>query len=409
LTESTFSRRDFLARAVITAGAGLLGCSDSVDPLPDPDPDPSKSGLDHIIVVTMENRSFDHLLGWVPGADGKQSGLTYLDESGAPHVTHHLTDSQECAGADPNHSFEGGRTEYNNGACDGWLTTEGNDLYAIGYYEAADEAFLGRAALEWTVLDKYFAPILGPTFPNRLISQSGQTDRLSNTETASTLPTIWDRLIIANLRGRNYGNTLTTAGLWGARYASLIRPMSEFFRDAINGDLPEVAFIDPDFAIGAPNNSYHPPSDIRDAEAFLANIYSAITRSPNWKSTLLVITFDEWGGFFDHVRPPVAPIPDIERAAGNTDGLRGFRVPTLLISPFAPRGAVSSALYDHASILRTIEWRWSLAPLSVRDAQANSLADELNFRSPQLTAPVIEVPGGPFGRECPPAAFRESR
>src|SRR5258707_5134213 len=167
--------------------------------------------------------------------------------------------------------------------------------------------------------------------------------------------------------------------------------MIEFFRDAIKGNLPDVAFVDPDFAIEAPNNSYDPPIDIRDAEAFLANIYTVVTQSPNWKSTLLIITFDEWGGFFDHVRPPVAPIPEIERAAGNTDGLRGFRVPTLLISPFARRGAVSSAVYDHASILRTIEWRWRLAPFSVRDAQANSLADELNFWGPQLTAPVIEI------------------
>lgn len=396
MKEFALSRRDFLTHLAVAAGAGLVGCSDSTDP----NPDPSES-LDHIVVVTMENRSFDHLLGWVPGADGKQSGLVYADTTGASHATHHLTDFQQCAFADPNHSFEGGRAEYNNGACDGWLTTPGNDLYAIGYYEAADESFLGRAAPAWTVLDRYFAAILGPTHPNRLISQAGQTDRLSNELVANTLPTIWDRLAAANLRGRNYGNTLTTAGLWGARYSSLIRPMSEFFRDAINGDLPEVAFIDPDFAIDAPNNSYHPPSDIRDAEAFLANIYSAVTRSPNWKSTLLVITFDEWGGFFDHVRPPVSPIPDIERAAGNTDGLRGFRVPTLLISPFARRGAVSSAVYDHASILRTIEWRWKLAPLSVRDAQANNLADELNFGSPQLTAPVIDVPGGPFGKVCP--------
>ena len=349
----------------------------------------------------MENRSFDHLLGWLPGADGKQSGLAYLDAAGTSHSTHHLTDFQECASADPNHSFEGGRTQYNNGACDGWLRTPGNDLYSIGYYEAADESFLGRAAPAWTVLDRYFAPILGPTFPNRIISQGGQTDRLSNDVVPSTLPTIWDRLAAANLRGRNYGDTMTTAGLWGTRYSSLIRPMSEFFRDATDGDLPEVAFIDPDFAKDAPSNSYHPPSDIRDAEAFLANIYSAVTRSPNWKSTLLVITFDEWGGFFDHVRPPVAPIPDSERAIGNTDGLRGFRVPALLISPFARRGAVSSVVYDHASILKTIEWRWKLAPLSVRDAQANNLADELTFGSPLLTAPVIDVPAGLFGKKCP--------
>ncbi|HEY3258133.1 MAG TPA: alkaline phosphatase family protein, partial [Gemmatimonadaceae bacterium] len=284
-------------------------------------------------------------------------------------------------------------------ACDGWLTAPGNRINAIGYYEASDVAFLGRAAPAWTVLDRYFAPFLGPTYANRLISQAAQTDRLSNTLIASTLPAIWDRLSAAGFSGRNYGYSLTTTSLWGSRYASLKRPISDFFNDAASGSLPDVAFVDPDF-LKEPSNSYHWPGDIRDGEAFLAGIYGAVTRSPAWSSTLLIVTFDEWGGFFDHVPPPVAPIPAGERMVGNLDGLRGFRVPTILISPFARRGAVSSAVYDHTSILRLIEWRWSLAPLSVRDAQANNIADALDFANPQLSAPAIEVPAGPFGVPC---------
>jgi phospholipase C len=140
---------------------------------------------------------------------------------------------------------------------------------------------------------------------------------------------------------------------------------------------------------------------MRDGEAFLSSVYRAVTTSPAWPSTLLIITFDEWGGFFDHVPPPVAPIPPGEYALGNVDGLRGFRVPTLLISPFARRRHVSSTVYDHASILRLIEWRWGLAPLTVRDAEANNLADALDFAHPQTDAPVIPVPIGPFGGRCP--------
>jgi len=390
----TISRRDFVARMAAAAGVGIVGCSDSSGP-----PSPPDGRLDHVIVVTMENRSFDHLLGWLPGADGRQSGLVYEDRDGNPQSTYRLTDFQGCGLPDPTHSFEGGRAEYNNGACDGWLTAPGNDRYAIGYYEASDVAFLGRAAPAWTVLDRYFAPFLGPTYPNRLISQAGQTDRLSNTLVASTLPTIWDRLSAAGLSGRNYGDSLTTAALWGGRYTSLIRPMSAFFSDAASGSLPSVAFVDPDF-LREPSNSYHPPGDIRDGEAFLASIYGAVTRGPAWSSTLLILTFDEWGGFFDHVPPPVAPVPAIERAAGHFDGLRGFRVPTILVSPFVRRGAVSSAVYDHSSVLRLIEWRWGLEPLSVRDAAANNLVGELDFAHPQLTAPTIEVPAGPFGAPC---------
>jgi phospholipase C len=169
------------------AGAGLVGCSHSMEPLAPLPPTPADSGLDHVIVVMMENRSFDHLLGWVPGADAKQSGLAYVDRQGTPRQTFHLSDFQGCGFSDPTHSFEGGRAEYNNGACDGWLTAPGNDINAIGYYEASDVTFLGHAAPAWTVLDRYFSPFLGPTYPNRLISLAGQTDRLSNTLVASTL------------------------------------------------------------------------------------------------------------------------------------------------------------------------------------------------------------------------------
>ena len=154
------NRRDFVARAAVLAGGAALGCRSTDDP---PDPE----SLDHIIVVTMENRSFDHLLGWVPGADGRQAGLTYTDSDGVAHLTSHYTDTSSCAFNDPNHSYEGARQEYNNGACDGWLRTDGNDLYTISYYLGSDLPFLGTAATEWLVLDRYFCPIMGPTYPNR--------------------------------------------------------------------------------------------------------------------------------------------------------------------------------------------------------------------------------------------------
>ena len=387
------SRRDFLTHVAIGTSAGLLGC---IDYGSSASVRPEDTGLEHVIVLMMENRSYDHLFGWLPGADGRQAGLTYADRAGTPHQTHHLTDFQGCGFTDPDHSFEGGRSEYNSGACDGWLRTGANDLYAIGYYVAEDLAFLGRAAREWTVLDRCFSPILGPTYPNRLIMHSGQTDRLSNLSMVSTLPTIWDRLADKGLTGRNYGSPRPFAAIFGTRYASLIETVDTFVADAAAGILPHVAFIDPSHT-----NDDHPHNDMRDGEAFLGRIYQAVTTSPAWPSTLLIITFDEWGGFFDHVPPPVAPIPPGEYALGNVDGLRGFRVPTLLISPFARRRHVSSTVYDHASILRLIEWRWGLAPLTVRDAEANNLADALDFAHPQTDAPVIPAPIGPFGGRCP--------
>jgi phospholipase C len=391
----SITRRDFIIRAAAASGAGLFACSHTSGP------DPVTTELDHIIVVTMENRSFDHLLGWVSGADGRQNGLSYPDRNGVAQPTFHLTDPQGCSYGDPNHSFEGGRAEFNNGACNGWLIADGNDQSSIGYYVAADLPFLGRAAPAWTVLDRYFCAVMGPTYPNRLVMQAGQTDRLVNTDplfAPSQLPSIFDRLTPAGLSGRNYGDAITTSRLWGTRYESIHRSLATFFTDAGNGTLPNVAYVDPNF-VTEPNDSYHPPGDIRDGEAFVAKIYKSVTQSPQWKSSLLIITFDEWGGYYDHVPPPPAPLPDSEKSIGN-DGMRGFRVPTILVSPFVKRGAVSSRIYDHASILRLIESRWSLQPLTIRDAQANNLADELDLQNPRLDAPAIEVTGAPFGHVC---------
>lgn len=391
--KETISRRDFVARAAAVAGSLALGCRESTPPDPDP------NSLDHIIVVTMENRSFDHLLGWVPGADGKTSGLVYADNDGKTWPTRRHTSFDSCTFADPGHSFEAGRINHNGGACDGWLRVDGNDLYAISYYLAADLPFLGKAAPEWLVLDRYFCPILGPTYPNRIISLAGTTDRISNTQTACTIPTIWDRLFAAGLTGKNYGSTLTSSHLWGTKYLSIIRPISEFHADAAGGNLPNLSFVDPVLTDDL-TDSYHPPGDIRNAEAFLASVYKSVTTSPQWKSSLLIITFDEWGGFFDHVAPPAAQIPQAERDIGNTDALRGFRIPTILISPFVKRKSVSSRVYDHSSVLRMIETRWNLQPLTVRDSTANDLSAELDMNLTVAAAPQFDVPTGPFGNRC---------
>jgi phospholipase C len=194
--------------------------------------------------------------------------------------------------------------------------------------------------------------------------------------------------------------TLSTSSiLWGARYATLIRPLTEFYSDAALGTLPSVSFVDPDLSI-ITGDSYHPPGDIRNGEAFLAKVYKAVTTSPLWKKSLLVITFDEWGGFFDHVPPPVGSVSQAERNLGITDGLRGFRVPTILVSPFVKRKSVSSRVYDHTSILRLIESRWGLPPLSVRDAEANNLMDEIDVSLSVTSAPVIDYSAGPFTVTC---------
>ena len=231
-------------------------------------------------------------------------------------------------------SLSDGRIEYNNGACDGWLRAGDNDEYAIGYYVKKDLDFYGPAVPYWTTCDRYFSAIMAGTFANRVYQHAAQTDRLRNTFELSTLPTIWDRLAAAGLEGRYYFSDLPFLALWGGSYISIARPFASFLADAAAGTLPHVSFVEPRFLgeeLGLSNDD-HPHADIRNGQAFLNLVYSAVTNSPAWSKTVFVINYDEWGGFFDHVPPTAAPIPPADQAAGNQDGLRGFRTPCLVIT-----------------------------------------------------------------------------
>ncbi len=353
-------------------------------------PAPARSGIEHVVVLMMENRSFDHFLGWLPGANGRQSGLSYPDLSGKRQQTHHLTTFQGCGFADPDHSVAGGHRQFNNGHCDGWLKTPGvTDTFPIGYYTAGDLPFIANAARTFTTCDHYFAALLGPTYPNRIYMHAAQTDREDNTMTISTLPTIWDRLSAAGVSARYYFSDVPFTALWGTKHLSITQPYATFLLDCKAGTLPAVSFVDPRFEDEGSGTSGddHPLGDIRAGERFLADVYEAITSSPAWSKTVFVINFDEWGGFFDHVPPGTAP--DVNPA----NRRRGFRVPALVISPLARRRYVAHGTYDHTSVLKMIEWRWGLKPLTVRDAAARNLAEVLDFQSkPNLSAPRWNVP-----------------
>ncbi len=352
-------------------------------------PLPADSGIDHVIMLMMENRSFDHYLGWLPGADGRQAGLTFTDRNGVSHATHHLQQFNGCGHPDPDHSFAGERIDFNGGRCDGWLRAGQNDIFAIGYYTAGDLPFLGKAALDWTVCDRYFSPVMAPTIPNRIYQHAAQTDRIQQSSTPiCKLLTIWDRLAAAGVSGRYYFSDAPFTSLWGTRHLGISRPIGQFYAQAAAGTLPAVSFVDPRFAgeMQGVSGDEHPLGDIRAGQAFIDKVYEAVVASPAWPRTVLVIAYDEAGGFFDHVPPQVAP------DANPAWGLRGFRVPCVVISPLARRGYVAHNTYDHTSVLKLIEWRWGLAPLSPRDAAASNIAEVLSFGRPNLAAPRYQVP-----------------
>ena len=390
---SVVDRRGFLKGSAIAAGTAATGwaaagCAPAPGPIRPYGP-AGEVGIDHIVVAMMENRSTDHLLGWLPGLDGRQAGLSFTDRHGVSHPTHHMTEFVSCGYEDPDHSYNGGRVEYADGACNGFLLPT-EDTFPISYYLGGDLPFFGHAAPAWTVCDRYFAATMGPTFPNRIYQHAGVSDRAKNTIAISQLPTIWDRLKAKGLESRYYFSDAPVTALWGLSHADISRTFDGFLADCAAGRLPHVSFVDPKFVLSNPfgtSTDYHPHSDIRAGEQFLDTVYRAVTSSPNWERTVLVVNFDEWGGFFDHVAPQEAP------DANPSLALRGFRVPCMVVSPLARRSYVAHEVYDHTSVLKMIEWGFDLAPLSVRDAHANNLADVLDLSgSIDTSVPTWDFP-----------------
>jgi len=190
-------------------------------------------------------------------------------------------------------------------------------------------------------------------------------------------------------------------GHWGSKYADITHSYEDYLNDAAAGQLPSVSFVDAPYSAQAGALDDHPFADIRNGDAFLSQTYHALVNSPCWPSSVLIVTFDEWGGFFDYVPPPrvVAPnTTDTDLIDGRA--LLGFRVPTVVVSPFSVGSSLSprvnSTVFDHTSVLKLIEWRWNLRPLTARDAAAEigNLASALDFSSPRtnVTALPVTVP-----------------
>jgi len=373
-------------------------------------PAPQDSGIEHIVVVTLENRSFDHVLGWLPGADGKQSGLSFTDKAGVAHSTHWLApDYEGCGHPDPDHSYANSRVAYDGGKMDGFLRAGANDVFSIGYYVEQDLPFYSALAQNYTVCDRYFASMLGPTFSNRMFLWAAQTDRLDDSVSFTSLPTIFDCLSAANVSHRYYFNNVPYLAFWGFKYLTSTGLFSEFLTHANAGTLPAVSFVDPVYTVldDGTGNDDHPHSDVRNGDAFLAKIFHALSKSPAWQKTVLIITFDEWGGFYAHVAPPRAVAPnkqDTDQVNGQV--LLGLPIPAIFVSPFTQNTGsaplVNHTLFDHTSILKLMEWRWGLNALTARDASPliGNPATLMNFITPSRSVPLLPTPSPVFSTPC---------
>jgi phospholipase C len=386
--------------------------------------------VEHVVILMMENRSFDHLLGWLPGADGRHD-MIFQAADGNWYPNYPLApDFQGCGYSDPDHSWEGWLVQHNHGKMDGFLqrptlpaTNPGVTLakantLPVGYYTnlerdqtrkpVPDLPVIGALAEHYTVLDRYFCSFAGETFPNRLYLHAGRTDRDHNSFAVCTLPTIWDQLSpVPNNQGVPTGGyffrDLPFLALWGTKYFPFWHPFQVSDVDAVGipvtsasfidtvaaGNLPNVSFIDPAFDSAGNGTSAddHPLADIRLGERFIADAYHALAGAGYLDNTVLVVTFDEWGGFFDHVPPPQV-IDDTDPSQVNhggdstapTDGQLipdytqlGFRVPAIVVSNLVGRQVVHDGPFEHCSALKLIESTFGLQSLTARDANALDL------------------------------------
>jgi phospholipase C len=410
-------RREFLGRVAMLAGASA-GMSLLLDPetlvaeaaarqRKVPLPSPRNLPIDTFVVLMMENRSFDHYLGWLPHADGRQAGLTYTDTSGKSYPTHRLTpDFQGCAFLDPDHSWQGGRTQLDGGKMDGFLRAQ-SDVFSIGYYEERDLPFIPSVARAFTTYDRFFCSLLGSTYPNREYMHAAQSYGMID----NSLPpppgfpdsTIFHALSQKGVSNRYFFTDLPVSALWGAPGLARSGHVQEYYERCAAGKLPAVSFVDPAFEDEGSGTSgdEHPHGDVRAGQAFMADVVHAFMESPHWKRGALFIVYDEWGGFFDHVLPP--RVPDIRSNPDiNLDfGQMGLRIPAVAVSPWVRRGHVDHTIYGFESILKMIEYRFGVAPLTVRDQYARNIARSFDFESkPRVDLPHLPDPADVMSHAC---------
>jgi phospholipase C len=422
--DDAMRRREFLQRTALTAGlAGLAGVLPAETLVAEAArkqrrnrlPAPRNMPIDTFVVLMMENRSFDHYLGWMPNADGHQAGLTYVDRQGVSHATHRLTpDWQGCGHPDPDHSWAGGRGQLDGGRMDGFLKT-GNDEFAIGYYGEGDLGFIQDAAKAFTTFDHFHCSLMGSTLPNREYMHSAQSygliDNSLPPQTAYTTgfpweTTIWHALESKRISHEYYFVDVPVTALWGAPGLQIARPVADYYTRCATGTLPHVSFVDPYFAgsegegPGASGDE-HPHGDVRMGQAYMADVVHAFMESPQFKRGALFVVYDEWGGFFDHVAPQ--RVPDIRNDPDiNKDfGLMGFRIPALAVSPYLRRGHVAHSMFGFESILKMIEYRFGLGALTERDAHATNIAHAFDWESrPRLTLPHLPTPPHVVSQPC---------
>jgi phospholipase C len=425
------SRRSVLkgaAASAIAAGtAGSLGASRAAastgdpatvdglrwpDSLPFPHLPPGTDTMpeiEHVLVLMMENHSYDNYLGMLGRGDGFTLGAHGRPTATNPYADgslQHAFEMPNSAQSDAKPTNEWGNThvQMSGGTCQGFVVSESGPV-AMGYWTDRTLPFYYSLASTFPIGDRWFGSVPGQTYPNRRYLLAGTSvgmveDIIEQVVTPAPNGTIFDRLESFGLTWKDYYSSFPATAyvypLDAVVTARNVVPMANFFSDAAAGRLPNFAVIDPDFG----TQSEEDPQDISVGQKFASQVVNAVMTSPNWAKTLLVWVYDEHGGYYDHVAPPLAIKPDLIPPIGYEGGSAydgfgryGFRVPSAVISPWSKADYVSSVLYDHTSILAMVERKWNLPACTFRDANANDLMDFLDFSRPRfLEPPALAFP-----------------
>jgi phospholipase C len=375
------------------------------------------SKINHVVVLMQENRSFDSYFSQLhfdgqpkSSVESQQPNPTPL---GGPGIHPFLTTDQ-CTVADLDHGWDATHREIDGGKMDGFTTenavpADPSGSRAMGYFNGQTLPFYYDTANQFAVADRYFASVPGPTYPNRFYLLTGTSfGYVSNVTKVYNQKTIFESLEDAGVSWKIYLTSLQVEVLFQFvqdHQVGHLFPISQYYTDAANGNLPQVSFLESDpFGDVNHESDEHPPANVQVGEKFTHDAMDALVHSPNWSSSAFFLTYDEHGGYYDHVTPPAAvPPDDIPPMVPPGDPFNqfnqlGVRVPTMVVSPYAKAHYVSHTVFDHTSILKFIETRFGLAPLTRRDAAANNMTDMFDFSHISHPNPVLaNAPIDPAG------------
>ncbi len=350
--------------------------------------------IKHIFIFVQENHTFDNYFGYYPGANGLTNAKPQLDPNSSKLVAPFELNGPMIPNAGPTllcHFKSCARADYNNGKMDGFLTMAGeNSNITMGYFNPQLIPYYWDLASQYVLMDNFYSSFMGPSFPNHIDLLAGQSTVTGNNYSATLdFPPIVDELDSAGVTWAYYCGDHGATNGWNPLPSNLpylrthtqlqgIKETYEFPLDVAQPGFPSVAWIMP----ASDQSSEHPPYNVTAGQLGVVSEINDVMKSQYWSSSAIILTWDDYGGWYDHVAPPQL----------DKNGL-GFRVPAIIISPYAKHSFIDGTQSEFSSTLRLIETVFHLPSLGTRDATSSDLLEAFDF-SQKPSSPLV-LPG-PF-------------